>query len=61
MKPNNHGSTVYWKKLAKVQRFVDINKIPQEELLEIEKSNVSNTNKIPLLEKLCKKYNLKLV
>lgn len=61
MTPNNNGSTVYWQKLAKVQRFVDIKKIPQQELTEIEKSKVSNTRKVELLDELCKKYNLKLI
>lgn len=61
MNSNNTGSTVYWKKLAKVQRFVDIKKIPQQELTEIEKSKVTNQRKVHMLEDLCKKYKLKLV
>ena len=61
MNSNNTGSTVYWQKLAKVQRFVDIKKIPQQELTEIETSKVTNHRKVHMLEDLCKKYKLKLV
>ena len=61
MTPNNNGSTLYWQKLAKVQRFVDIKKIPQQELTEIEKSKVTNSCKVEMLKELCEKYNLKLV
>ena len=61
MNSNNTGSTVYWQKLAKVQRFVDIKKIPQQELTEIEKSKVTIQRKVHMLEDLCKKYKLKLV
>ena len=61
MNPNNNGSSVYWQKVAKVQRFVDIKKIPQQELTEIEKSKVTNPRKVEMLKELCEKYNLKLV
>ena len=61
MKHKNNRSTVYWEKLAKVQRFVDIKKIPQQELTEIEKLKVTNPRKVEMLNELCEKYNLKLV
>lgn len=53
-------SDIYWKNLAMLKKYINVGRIPTEELKSLEGCKHSKMNKVYVIEKIFQKYNIKI-
>lgn len=53
-------SDIYWKNLAMLKKYINVGRIPTEELKSLEECKSSKMNKVYVIEKIFQKYNIKI-
>lgn len=53
-------SDIYWKNLALLKKYINVGRIPADEMKSLEDKPTSKINKIEIISKIFKKYNIKM-
>lgn len=56
----NNESDIYWKNLALLKKYINVGRIPAEELKALEKCSPTKMNKVYIIGKIFQKYNITL-